>query len=209
MKKYFVLGLWLLNMVACAQKNDCNRNVWIKSDEKLIPKQVCIPSGYLIYNIYEQTDFNGDGLKDFFFKWGNAELKDGDTLFVSIYNQNPDSTFTHFKTFNNLYPIYFKEYGLNYKPVNKELDDLHKKYEGEYQFLELEFKKGLISLLIKYEAKVELEINYQYDLIKRNWIYQDAELHDFALNKTSKIDLSKKVGPTINDFTYFYWEKDE
>lgn len=53
---------------------------------------------------------NGDGLSDFIFKWRRAQLQDEDTLFVTIYIQNKDSSFSNFYTFHNLFPLYFENY---------------------------------------------------------------------------------------------------
>lgn len=208
MKKYIIYQIVLLFLTAStiAQNIDCNRAVWIKQNAKNLPKEVCIPKGYLISNIYESTDINGDSLPDFIFKWRKPELQDGDTLYISIYLQNSDSTFSYFRTFNNLYPIYFKDYSRDYVPPKSALIALHKKYEGEDQFLELKFEQNLITLKIEYAAKEDLWVQYYYDKSKKDWLYQKAEIHDYW-EKVTPIDLSEKIGPSINNFTYFYWEE--
>lgn len=200
--------LILFTIMSYAQDSICNRSVWIKSWEKELPKEVCIPEGYIISHIFDLVDINDDGLIDFIFKWRKNNLQNGDTMYVTIYLQNQDGTYEHFRTFNNLYPIYFKSYDLDYVPKDTSLISIHKKYEGEYLFQELIFKKNLIILKIKHEAKEDLWIRYRYDKTKNDWLYQNAELHDYAIDKITSIDLSDKLGPTIDNFTYFYWEEE-
>jgi hypothetical protein len=210
MKKYIIYQIVLLFLTASAiaQNIDCNRAVWINRFTKMLPKEVCIPKGnYHITEVYEKIDLNDDGFEDFIFDWNKNPLQDGDTIYVTIYFQNSDSTFSYFRTFNNLYPIYFKDYSLEYPPKVESLKVIHKKYEGENQFLNLSFEKNLITLKIKNEAKEDLWVQYYYDKSKKDWLYLKAELHDYALDKVTPIDLSDKIGPSINNFTYFYWEE--
>lgn|SRR5690554_3747436 len=67
---------------------------------------MCIPKGYHIVDIYEE-DLNGDGREDKVAEWFKEKLSNGDTTFHSIYFQEPDSTFRHFTTYNNLAQLYF------------------------------------------------------------------------------------------------------
>lgn len=210
MKKCFVLGLWLLNIVACAQKNDCNRNVWIERFTKLLPKEVCIRMGnYHITEVYKKTDINNDGLIDFMFDWNKNPLNDGDTIYVSIYIQKPDSTFAYFRTFKNLYPIYFERYDLDYIPKDSALVKMQRRYENFYPLRKLEFENDKIRLRIRYDAEADLIVTYKFDSEKKNWFYEKAEEYFFSSEGSLPKDYSKVFGPTIDDFTYFYWEKDE
>jgi len=202
-----IVMLLQINSCVMAQTGNCNRFVLLKQDAKRIPKDICIPSNYLISNIYESTDVNGDSLPDFIFKWRKPELQDGDTFYVTIYIQNPDSTFTNFRTFNNLYPIYFKDYSRDYISPNSALAALQKKYEGEDPFVELKFEGKLITLKIKYATKEDLWIQYSYDKSKKDWLYQKAEIHNYW-EKITPMDLSDKIGPSIKNFTYFFWDEE-
>src|SRR6218665_329830 len=99
MKKSILLGLIIIarGAVSVAQHTDCNRAVWFNRFTNLLPKEVCIPKGnYHITHVYERADINEDGLEDFIFDWNKKTLQDGDTLYVTIYAQNRDSTFSHF-----------------------------------------------------------------------------------------------------------------
>src|SRR5690606_15661970 len=99
------------------QNPDCNQKVWIGKFAKLISKDICIKNGpYHISQVYEMCDVNNDGLKDLIIDYNKVNLQDGDTIFVSVYLQKSDSTFKLLKTFDNLYPIYFDRYDLEYQP---------------------------------------------------------------------------------------------
>ncbi|PGH37825.1 MAG: hypothetical protein CRN43_18855, partial [Candidatus Nephrothrix sp. EaCA] len=155
MKKSILLGLVIIarGAVSVAQHTDCNRAVWFNRFTNLLPKEVCIPKGnYHITRVYERADINEDGLEDFIFDWNKKTLQDGDTLYVTIYAQNQDSTFSHFRTFNNLYPIYFERYDTDYIPTSKKLRPLHKKYDDDYPFLELAFQKDVLQIKRKCDA---------------------------------------------------------
>ena len=212
MKKSILLGLVIIarGAVSVAQHTDCNRAVWFNRFTNLLPKEVCIPKGnYHITQVHERTDINEDGLEDFIFEWNKNPLQDGDTLYVTIYAQNQDSTFSHFRTFNNLYPIYFERYDSEYNPPNKKLSPLHKKYNGEYPFLELTFEKGIMQIIRIGQVKEDLIITYRYDKNIKNWRYEKTIRDDYALNIKEPYDLSKKLGPTIDNFTYFIWDEEE
>ncbi len=211
MKKNIILQIALcLNIASVAQIVDCNRNVWFKGDEKKIPKEVCILKGdYRITQVYERGDINDDGLEDFIFDWNKNPLEDGDTIYVTIYTQNPDSTFSHFRTFDNLYPIYFKRYDFDYIPKNEKLRKLHKKYFGHYPFLGITFEKGDITLTVHSDATTDYITTYSYDKSLKNWRYKKTIMYDFVSNTKENYDSSEQLGPLINNFTYFEVEGDQ
>lgn len=191
-------------LVKGQQHTNCNRETDLKM---FIPNDVCIPNGkYQITQVDKENDVDGDNKKDLVIEWNNMPIKDGDTIFVSIYLQNKDSAFTFFRTFNNLYPIFFKSYDLSYMPRDTSLNTIYKKYEGEYLMLDLIFKKGKIVIRRKNDATSEFFITYKYDKKLKNWIYEKCEMYDFTIEKTKPYDLSDKLGGTINNFTYFIWD---
>lgn len=192
--------------ISHAQKEDCNKSTWGEVEKKNMPKEVCIPKGHLISYVYKSSDVNGDGLNDYIFKWNKSAIKDGDTLFVTIYLQNKDSTFTLFHTFKNLYPIYFERYDLDYFPKDKSLNTLHKRYEGKYLMLKLTFNEEKIIIRRRCDATSEFFITYKYDKNIKNWIYEKCNMYDFSEESTKPYDLSEKLGPTIDNFTYFIWD---
>lgn len=211
MKTYIITQsiLLIFSINIFAQNTNCNRAVWVKEDEKELPKEVCIPKGnYHVTQVYERVDINSDGLEDFIFNWNKNPLQDGDTLYVTIYTQNQDSIFSHFRTFSNLYPIYFKSYSFDYTPKNKKLRVLHKKYMRN-PLIKLTFEKETIEIIRNGDAKENLIITYRYDKDIKNWRYEKTIMYDYALNTKEPYDLSEKLGPLIDNFTYFIWEEEE
>lgn len=212
MKTYIITQsiVLLFSINIFAQNTNCNRSVWINNFTNLLPKEVCIPKGnYHITRVFDRVDINSDGLEDFIFDWNKNPLQDGDTLYVTIYTQNQDSTFSHFRTFSNLLPIYFKSYSLDYIPKNKKLSTLHKKYNDEYPFLELSFEKESIQITRTGDAEVHLIITYKFDKAINNWRYEKSEEYFLVGGGKKPIDFSKKLGLLIDNFTYFIWEEEE
>lgn len=207
---FIMITLLILNTImSYAQDCICNRSVWIKSWEKELPKEVCIPLGnYHITQVYERVDVNDDGLNDFIFDWNRYPLKDGDTIYVTIYLQNQDGTYQYFRTFNNLYPIYFERYDLDYIPKDTSLISIHKKYENFYPLHGLKFDNDLIKTKIRNDAETDLVITYKFDKSINNWRFEKSEQYYFIDETLDSINLSDKLGPTIDNFTYFYWEEE-
>lgn len=186
---------------------ECNRSVKIESYLNKMPKEVCLPKGkYHVTHIYEKTDINDDGFDDFLFKYSKNPLEDGDTIYVSVYTQNPDSTFSYFRNFDNLYPLYFQGYNSLYEPKEERLRLIHKKYGNEYLLLNLEFRNNRIIITRKMDAEYNLVIFYKYSKELKNWVYEKCEENLKYHGISSPYDLSKKLGPTIDNFTYFIWD---
>lgn len=194
------------------QDKNCFQDVWVNRLKKNLPKDICIPFEYHITDSYFNFDFNSDGLNDFAFDWNKKALNDGDTIYFSLYIKNKNGTFSHLRTYKNIYPIFFKSYNLNYAPKieNKLLRELHSKYQEEYLFHKLEIKKDLIIITIKAEAKARYIFTYKYDSKIKNWRYVNCLFYDYANGKEDYTpqDFSQKFGnTTLDQFTYFYWEE--
>jgi hypothetical protein len=216
MRRKMLLSLLLLSsMAANAQDMDCNQQVWWipPRDAPKLPKGVCIPEGmfnYVTY-IHKQTDINGDGLDDFICKWNTKPLSDGDTLYLSIYLQNPDSTFSHFRTFSHIYPIYFHDYRLDYVPSDTSLIALLKQYQNFYPLERLELEKDLIVVKINFDAEAYWKITYRYANNIKSWRYEECAEVFYTDDDDSGIphNMEWAFGPTIDDFCYNYWVKEE
>ena len=206
MKKITLLSILLLHIIVEAQVTDCNQTVWSAYDAEKIPKNICLPNGYEFLYIHSSTDVNGDGLNDFIFNWDKVTMLDGDTTFVSVYIQNQDSTYSHFRTFSNLFPIYFKSYKYDYIPQDTILIPLLRKYEDFYPFRKLEFKQDSIIITIHLDAESDLRTVYIYDKTLNNWLYQKSD-EVWHTGGESPYNLENKLEPTIDDFTYFWWDK--
>lgn len=153
---FIILAIFFSFNTVCAQNINCNSetNSFNKNELKLIPKEICLPKGYIIWSIGDSTDINGDGLKDFFMYWRKQELpKNGDTMYLSIYEQKKDKSFMLVRKFSNLDPIYGS-----------------KIYLREYIFQDQLFK-------IKIEAAVREGgiFYYYYDNNIKNWVLKKQE----------------------------------
>lgn len=209
MKKIIVIAHFILTWPATcilAQSNECNQKVWVKRLAKLIPKEVCIPPGYHITEARNEVDLNGDGLKDIIFDWNKESLSDGDTIFVSAYLRNADSSYFFYRTFKNLYPIYFKSYKLDYTPKKKELENLQRRYEDQYPLIKLEFGKESIKITRKGDATTDMVISYLFDKKLSEFRYKECKLRNSTNGRVEPYDLSTVIGPSVNNFTYFIWE---
>jgi hypothetical protein len=129
------------------------------------------------------------------------------SIYLSIYLQNPDSTFSHFKTFSHLYPLYFEIYYLTYIPEDTTLIPILKGYGYTYPLRELRVEKAFIILEIKLDAEADWKVTYKYDDAIKNWKYEKCE--EVFLDESGALphDMAWAFGPTIDDFTYFYWDK--
>ncbi len=96
MKKIIILTLLVsITMVSCAQEITCNRAVVIKSFEKQLPKDICLPEGYALRLILsDTTDIDGDGRVDFAAKLRKINVQDGDTTLVILYKQQENGSYT-------------------------------------------------------------------------------------------------------------------
>jgi uncharacterized protein YlaN (UPF0358 family) len=117
MKKIIILVGLLTGgiLISCAQKQHCNRTVHVTSFAERLPKNICLPEGYLIWSILADTvDMNGDGTIDFAARLQKIDDKDGDTTLVVLYKQSKKGHFEEWATFGNLFPIYLKDYRYDY-----------------------------------------------------------------------------------------------
>lgn len=214
MKKYLLSGVLAVLCICVSAQNKldavyvtdslCNRNVEIQNYLRKLPKDICIPFGYHISFIRSETDINNDGLLDFIFEWNSPELKDGDTIFISCYLQNPDLSYSHLKSFKHLYPVYFKDYSASYVPIDSTLKELKNRMVMGYALKSLKFEGMFIKIEFKADAASDFCLEYKFDVEKENWFLIKSELTNFEEDHR---DWSKVFGPSIDDFTYFYWEK--
>lgn len=65
-------------------------------------------------------------------------------------------------------------------------------------------EEDLINLAVLYDAGSFLRIVYKYDVKKNNWLYFNSCIHVSLTEEETPVDLSKTVGPTIDDFDYLH-----
>lgn len=150
---------------------------------KLIPFSIVLYANIVLVNaqqttcenaeqyipIYQQqVDFNKDKLIDSVVFLEKKEKKDGDSTLVIFYKRNINGQLEHFKTFGNLFPLFFNSYNINYELKNKQLEDTFQSYVGLKPDTKIEIKKTIIAIIKKPTA-----ITYYYEFVfdpkKNNW----------------------------------------
>ena len=187
---------------------ECNRKVETLFDAESLPAEICLPEGYVINNVLF-TDSNKDGLEDIWITWHKEKFGIGDTTFVSVYFQSKDSTYSLSKTFSNIFPIWFGDY--DYRTIDEnsmpeKWKSIFRKYAYMYEISPLRdysIEKNLINLDVLYDAGSVIKVIYKYDVKKNNWFYFNSCVH-YRSGDEKPIDLSKSVGPTIDDFDYLH-----
>lgn len=187
---------------------ECNRKVETLFDAESLPAEICLPEGYVINNVLF-TDSNKDGLEDIWITWHKEKFGIGDTTFVSVYFQSKDSTYSLNKTFSNIFPIWFGDY--DYRTIDEnsmpeKWKSIFRKYAYMYEISPLRdysIEKNLINLDVLYDAGSVIKVIYKYDVKKNNWFYFNSCVH-YRSGDEKPIDLSKSVGPTIDDFDYLH-----
>lgn len=190
---------------------ECNRKVESLFDAESLPSEICLPEGYVINNV-SFTDSNKDGLEDIWITWHKEKFEIGDTTFVSVYFQSKDSSYSLNKTFSNIFPVWFGNYDYRTIDVNslpEKWKSIFRKYSDMYEVSPLDLRyysieENLINLAVLYDAGSFLRIIYKYDVKKNNWLYFNSCIHISLTESETPIDLSKVVGPTIDDFDYLH-----
>lgn len=190
---------------------ECNRKVETLFDAESLPAEICLPEGYVI-NTVSFTDSNKDGLEDIWITWHKEKFEIGDTTFVSVYFQTKDSSYSLNKTFSNIFPVWFGDY--DYRTIDvdslpEKWKSIFRKYSDMYEVSPLDLRyysieEDLINLAVLYDAGSFLRIIYKYDVKKNNWLYFSSSIHISLTENETPIDLSKTVGPTIDDFDYLH-----
>lgn len=174
-----------------------------------MPKDVCIPIGYNIRNVFKCGDVNQDGLDDFAITYTKIKPQDGDTSYLSIYYATSDTTFILKKVYTNLYPIIFGDYGYTNRNMNLplKLQDILAKYHGNYPLNWINFLDGKIKLSIPQAYNESLVFNFNYDKGKDDWLLTETEFN-IEYDEQITTTITKYTGDeqkSINDFNYFDW----
>ena len=128
MKKIF-LGLIAITCYSCIAQhkkanNVCNQNSSAKWIENELPETICIEKDEMIYNLFNEFDFNNDELFDIAIEKGSEKLRDGEQVELVFFKKINDSTFTKFRTFKNIYPVWFNEYDSSDKLEDSTLNEI-------------------------------------------------------------------------------------
>jgi len=125
-----------------------------------------------------------------------------DTIYVSVYKQINDSTYSFLKTFNNLFPLFLKSY--DYPSKNALAAKIFECYADGYPLKNLTFQNGAIEMTMRIDAASGYFLKYTYISKKRNWYlttYQEwfDRPHGERRFEDHKIP---EEGESIDEFSY-------
>lgn len=166
---YTFLSLLLISSCSLAQKPEqkCNRSVSYNRLKSKLDSSICLPKGYHITDIYDKNDLNSDGRNDKIIKWQKIEIIDGDTILYSMYAKQKDSTFSFFRTFRNLEPLYFTNYDV--PTGDKILDSVKSIYFYPGRTI-VEFETNTIKVTLYTEPVAFKELYFTYSPKEMTWI---------------------------------------
>jgi hypothetical protein len=179
MKRSSIVFLFfLLTNSLYAQKNDCNREMSSNKHKKSLPKEVCIPKGFQITYVYgtvDSIDFNRDGLNDYVFNMKHKNLSIGDTTFLVFYKRTSDTTYSFYKKFGNVIPIYFDPNIEGPVFKNNKLEQIFDCYVLPNPLNHMDIRNDTIEMIINLEPHREESMVYVYKF--------DKAVNDWALVK--------------------------
>ncbi|MDR3185409.1 MAG: hypothetical protein LBU04_01150 [Christensenellaceae bacterium] len=202
--------LTISTIVSLAQMKNCNRAVHTTSFTKRLPSDICLPKGYLLWDILADTiDINSDGHVDFVARLQKINVQDGDTTLVVLYKQNENGRHESWVTFNNLFPIYLKDYHYDYYRDNKDTSyfmQLRQRYSSP-EFSEVFFEKDTIIVKFNTSGGQGLLLYFAINEKKDDW-YLVKQAIWFGLGSTSRIEeITRSTIPktqyNIKDFNMF------
>jgi hypothetical protein len=207
MKIQNVCLLLLISFLSYGQDPECNQLT--TGGKRKVPKDVCIPDGYNIREIFKCGDVNLDGLDDYAFTYTKIKPEDGDTTFLCIYYATSDSTFILKKIYTNLYPIIFGDYGYSDHNMKlpKKIKDILAIYHGNNPLNWIKFLDGKIKLSIIQAYNESLVLHFAYYTEKDDWLLTETEFnveYDGQV-KTTKTEYQGEEQMSIKDFNYFDW----
>jgi hypothetical protein len=164
----------------CQIKKTCNQECRLKSFTSKVPINFCLPKGFWITQVIDTVDLTADTRNDLILRWRKKSISEGDTVWITIFSINADSSFTEHATLNNLYTPMFTDYTKQLKTGNFQLDSIYMKFiYSNYNLVE--FKKNTIKVGFFTDAGRGIDLDFTYDpnsldwllTRKRYWIYEN------------------------------------
>ncbi len=190
----------------------CKVNLDNKEYAKYLPKDFCIDNKFVINQVFldrkinsdgfkeSNLDFDNDSIKDFVFSFQKTKMKDGDTTYVSFYKVINGKA-THFKTFNNLKPIYFKNMYDDKRKKDK-FTTTYNLYDNHPPLREFEIKNDSIEITCYAgEANEYNELIYKFDKLKQDWFLVQTTRINIRLD-TRDLYEDENLGKSISLFRY-------
>ncbi len=170
MKRPYLFAFTLLFCSwSCAQQSRCNRALRFNHLRSKLDSVICIPDGYQIMQINNDSDLTDDGRKDKAVRWQKIKLIDGDTIYYSIYVGKASGNWRLYKRLNNLKPLYFKNYDFESKTGNELYDSIKTNYSYP-TMSDVEFVTNSINLTFYTSAVTIKRLFFTYSLKDRTWI---------------------------------------
>ncbi|RIV68908.1 hypothetical protein [Flagellimonas aequoris] len=180
---------------------ECYKTSWAKWIENELPESICVSKNEMIYHLFDEFDFNNDGLIDVAIKLGNKDRKNGDLRKLCIYQKVNDSTFTKFREFDNIYPLWFEDYHPDVKVNDPKLDSIKEYYEMGDPLKDIDLVDNKIMLVLKEDAVTECLITFTYSNEKKDWLLTTYVEYNFH-NNTKNPYPTDKIGTSISEFSY-------
>lgn len=195
------ISILILHFHLLAQSSNCVRTLRYDYLKPKLDPSICIPRGYHIINIYDNTDLNEDGLVDKVVRWQNIKLADGDTVRYSIYEGSKDGRFSLRNTLSNLKPLYFSNYTATSE--NGFYDSVKRKYIHP-SLGTVEFEPNCIAITFYVAPALLRKLYFTYSAKKRTWILT-REVQWFApsiYKSTHKVEFDRTPASQtpIDDF---------
>lgn len=165
-----LLAALILSSGLNAQSIDqnCNRLVNNKKQASQLPKGFCMPNGYSVSWIFE-ADINADENIDRLIEYQKINWKCGDTIYLSVFFGVNDTTFTHYKTYSNLYtPLVEQSFKDIEWLVNNCKDEYMSKWAWDNQMW-LRFSRGQILIPFAVDLWNGYDFYFTYDKNRNNW----------------------------------------
>ena len=198
------LLLLLISFQCYAQQDSCYQQSWTKRIAKKVPANICIGEDEVIYQLFSGFDFNQDGRSDIAIKVGNEEKTNGDTTVLIIFEQQFDSTFVGFMSLNNVFPIYFEKYSLDYVIQNEKLLKIKNRYQETYPLERIEIDNEDIHIYMVADATAVFHLVYSYNTSDKDWLLSKLLVDDEETNDVTDYE-TFRIGTSINDFNYFHY----
>jgi hypothetical protein len=150
--------------------NDCNQDTQFKRFKQFLPTDFCMPPGFIVYDVFEENDvdLNLDGYPDRLIKYYRKKWSCADTVFLSVYFMQKDSTFKLAKTFKNLYtPLVESFSDLTWLVKNCQQDNMSE-YAWE-NIMWVRFANGLIIVPFAVDLSTGFDFYFSYDVNRKNW----------------------------------------
>ncbi len=124
--------------------------------------------------IHNEADLTNDAIQELVIKLEKQKIKDGDKSILQIYKKSTKGIYELYRTLDNVYPMYFKSYALDYKANDSTLNEIQGRYSSaEYS----EVLLGENTLILKFHSEATMGYNFHYvfDKQKQDWLLQKIE----------------------------------